>query len=239
MQNFMQTGHIQALQNFLLSSDPEIASILIKLRDQGTPINLISPEQISFSSALWAVDLAKETLSFKVTADQPLLQTFIDSGEATASAYLDRVKIQFELQDLMLVRGSQSCALHGRFPVQIWQFPRRINDRIQPLSHTLPRVCMRHPMLPDMRLELRLLDISLGGCALSLPSNIPAMEPSIVINEVQFILDANTCFTAGIFLRHISFMGAACDGLRLGCEIMPLDPESFTLLQTYIAQNQK
>ncbi|MFN9709470.1 MAG: flagellar brake protein [Burkholderiales bacterium] len=239
MRNFVPTGPTQALQDLLVTSSTEIAAILAQLRDQGTQINLTSPHEVSFSSLLWAVDPLTETVSFKVAADQPFLQPFVDTDEATASAYLDQVKIQFELQDLMLVRSPQGCALHGRFPAQILRFQRRSTDRIQPLSRTLSRAFLRHPMLAEMQLELRILDISAGGVAVFLPDNIPVIDPGILINEVQFVLDTNTRFTASIFLRHISSIGPACGGLRLGCEIMNLDAESLMVLQGYIDQNQQ
>jgi c-di-GMP-binding flagellar brake protein YcgR len=45
-----------------------------------------------------------------------------------------------------------------------------------------------------MQLALRVLDVSIGGCALLLPADVPALEPGVTLQGVEIELDADTRF---------------------------------------------
>jgi c-di-GMP-binding flagellar brake protein YcgR len=48
--------------------------------------------------------------------------------------------------------------------------------------------------MPEIRMDLRVLDVSIGGCALFLPSDLPMVEPGIQVRGVQMALDPDTRF---------------------------------------------
>jgi c-di-GMP-binding flagellar brake protein YcgR len=225
--------------DFRVQARAEISTILGQLRDDAVTINLTSPSGLLIATQVWTADPATETVSFIVGLDHPQLEALIDSDEATAVAYLNSIKLQFDLEDLMLIRGADECVLHCKFPKEIFRFQRRNSFRVSPVSRTIPKANMRHPMIGDMQLELRVLDISMTGCALFLPHNVPPLEPGIHINVVSFLLDGSTRFTAKLHLQHVTALNPHQEGVRLGCEIVPIGAEGQRALQRYIDQNQK
>ena len=90
-----------------------------------------------------------------------------------------------------------------------------------------------------MSVALRVLDVSIGGCALLLPSNIPALQPGAVIKGVRLSLDAETQIDAGLMLHHVTSTGAENGSVRLGCEVVGMGPAAQRALQQYIDQTQK
>ena len=73
------------------------------------------------------------------------------------------------------------CALSASHPHEVFRFQRRSGYRVRPLPRRRWRACAI-PMLPDMRLALRVLDLSIGGCALLLPDDVPPLPVGAQIN---------------------------------------------------------
>ena len=225
--------------DFRVQARTEVCAILEQLRDDAVTINLSSPSGLLIATQVGAADPTTDTVSFIVEPDHPQMEALIEPDEATAVAYLNSIKLQFDVEEMMLIRGADECVLHCKFPKEIFRFQRRKSFRVSPVSHTIPKAHMRHPMIGDMQLELRVLDISMTGCALFLPHNVPPLEPGIHINVVSFLLDSSTRFTAKLHLQHVTALNPHQEGVRLGCEIMPVDAEGQRTLQRYIDQNQK
>ena len=78
------------------------------------------------------------------------------------------------------------------------------------------------PAMPDMPLSLRVLDLSIGGCALLLPEDVPPLEPGSTLHGVRLELDPVTRLPATLQLQHVSSIHAQSQGLRLGCEMLPM-----------------
>jgi c-di-GMP-binding flagellar brake protein YcgR len=92
-----------------------------------------------------------------------------------------------------------------------------------------------------MRLCLRVLDVSIGGCALWLPADVPPLQAGTLVAEVLLDLDTDTRLTATMTLQHVSAQGAAPGerGVRVGCEWRALSPASERLLQRWIDRTQR
>ena len=161
--------HIDPYAAFRIEAPREVLSLMRQLIQNATPIHLSAPGGSVLTTALWTVDSASQRLAFQAELDQPQLQPLIESDEVTAVSYLDAVKLQFDLQHLMLVRGAKSCALQAAMPRRLYRFQRRQAFRVRTLERSSPMALMRHPSLPDIQLSLRVLDVSIGGCALLLP----------------------------------------------------------------------
>jgi c-di-GMP-binding flagellar brake protein YcgR len=153
-------------------------------------------------------------------------------------AYLDAVKLQFDVRDLMLVRSAHSCALQATFPRDLYRFQRREAYRVRTLEAASPVARMRHPSIPDMTLGLRVLDVSIGGCALLLPTNVPPVQPGTHVESVRVELDADTRFESRLVIHHVSAMGPSTHH-RLGCEWQRIDGSALRALQRYIDHMQK
>ena len=90
-----------------------------------------------------------------------------------------------------------------------------------------------------MTLELRVLDVSVGGCALFMPSDVPMVEPGVQINDCILELDASTLLRGSLTVHHVTSIQPDSRGVRLGCELLNLDPEAVRSLQRYIDLTQR
>lgn len=229
----------EAWADYRVDNPTEIQALLRQLRDSSTPLVLSAPGGTAVVTELWSIDGDQHRVNLTGNDHAPALQDLVDADEAVAVGYLDNVKLQFELQGLLLVRGPRSCALQAHSPRVMYRFQRRSAYRVRTLDRHSPSARLRHPALPDMRLALRVLDVSIGGCALFMPSDVPPLEPGLSLHGVQVELDADTRFTATLQIQHISSINPQAQGLRVGCEWLSLARDSERALQRYIDQTQK
>lgn len=227
------------LQDFRLTAPVEIATMLKRLIDGNVTVMLNAPDGSCIPTTLWTTDPTHRIISFSAHADDPQWESLIEFDEAVAVAYLDNVKLQFDVQDLVLVRGGENTALNCAFPREMFRFQRRTGFRVRPLMRNTPVARMRHPMIPDMQLSLRVLDVSMGGCALFIPDDVPPLDPGVLMNGVQIDLDADTRLRCGLRLQHITSINPETHGARIGCEMVSTGSDDLRALQRYIDQTQK
>jgi c-di-GMP-binding flagellar brake protein YcgR len=223
---------------FRVANAAEIGALMRQLHDNATPLLLGAPDGSSLVTQLWSLDLPQQRLHLGADARDPALQTLIAADEAVAVCYLDDVKLQFDLHQLLLVHGTDNCTLQAALPRQLYRFQRRDSYRVRTPDRLAPTARLRHTALPDMLLALRMIDISIGGCALFLPADVPQLEPGLSLHGVQIDLDVQTRFNGALQILHVGSIGSQ-DGLRAGCEWLNLPPEAARALQRYIDQTQK
>jgi c-di-GMP-binding flagellar brake protein YcgR len=227
------------LDEFRVAAPREVAAMLRTLYDGNIELNLNSPDGSVITATLWAVDAQRDTLGFSVEPDHPALGSLLEYQEVVIVGYIDSVKVQFDVQDLVLVRSPRGCVLNCSYPRELYRFQRRSTFRVRPLHRAMPVARVRHSDIADMQLALRVIDVSIGGCALFLPDDVPPMRPSVVLNRVLIELDADTRFSVNLRLQHVTAMNSQPLGMRLGCEFVAADSTALRALQRYIDQTQK
>lgn len=232
------SGGQDRFANFRVTQSTEIVRLLRELRDGAVPVILNAPDGTSYATQLWSFDSAGGRLSFSAEEDHLQPERLVSGNEVVAVAYLDNVKLQFDLQRLVLVRSAQSIALQAAMPRTVYRFQRRNSFRVRPNERAGPSASFRHPSMPDMPLSLRILDVSIGGCALLQPDDVPPLQAGTRIQRAHIELDADTRFDTGIEVHHISsrFSGG---GHRLGCEWLQIEGGAQRALQRFIDQTQK
>lgn len=226
---------------FRVTLPAERLGLLRALCDSQSPVVLNAPDGCTLTATLWAVDMDRGRLNFSAEAGLPQVNGLVDADEAVAVAYLESIKLQFDVQDFMLVRGLDSSALQCGLPGVIYRFQRRNAFRVRPRERHQPLATLRHPALPDMQLGLRVLDVSIGGCALWLPHDVPPLQAGTLFNEVGVELDGETRFAAAMRLQHVSGQGSdgSKGGVRLGCEWQGLPVAAERVLQRWIDRTQQ
>jgi len=228
-----------AIDDFRITAPDDVHGLLRQLAEAATVLNISAPDGSSYTTTLWTVDPTLRKISFSADPAQPHLQALLDAGEAVVVGYLDAVKLQFDLQAMVLVHGNRSCSLQADMPAEMFRFQRRLSFRLRTLPRSSPVAQMRHPLLPDMQLELRVLDISMGGCALLLPDNVPPLQPGARVHKVTIELDGDTRFEAALQLQHVTSLNAGSFGVRLGCALHQLSDDAQRKLQRYVDQTQQ
>lgn len=227
------------LDEFRISAPREVLAMLKQFQDGNVLLNLNGSNGAMLSTTLWSLDPTRNQLSFSADAQAPVTQQLVECDEAVAVGYLDSIKVQFDVQGLVLVRGAGGSAISARLPRELFRFQRRNSFRVRPLLRSSPVARVRHPAIAEMQLALRVIDVSIGGCALFLPDDVPAMRPGMVMNQVQLDLDADTRVMAQLRLQHVSVLHTEAHGARLGCEFVQLGTDGERTLQRYIDQTQK
>ena len=232
--------------DFRITHAPACLQLLHGLRDGVVPLVLNLPDGTALPSALRAVDAAAQRLAFSADSDAAVVDRLVECNEATAVAYLENVKLQFDLQGWVLVRGSREMALQSQLPRELYRFQRRSAFRVRSTSQRDLVARFRHPGLPEMALSLRMLDVSIGGCALWLPVDVPPLQAGTRLGELQVEIDAETRFTAPATLQHITALGAGDlsgasqqGGMRIGCEWQSLPGSAERVLQRWIDRAQQ
>jgi c-di-GMP-binding flagellar brake protein YcgR len=224
---------------FRVSDAVEIRALLKSLMDSGTLVNLSASDGSAYTTTVWMLDTDHRKISFTADMRSPAVERLVEAEDAVAVAYLDQVKVQFELQDRMLVHGHQACVMQASLPRVLYRFQRRNAYRVRTLERSAPTARFRHPEMPDVMLELRLVDVSVGGCALFMPSDLPPLQPGSSINGCRVQLDAETDFQTTLVVHHITAIQPEKKGVRLGCELLKLSSDAQRSLQRYIDQTQK
>jgi len=227
------------LAEFRVTAPGEIRALLKQLMDEAVPLNLSASDGSAYTTMLWTVDPAAGRVSFTADMMAPAVHDIVEADECAAVAYLDRIKVQFDVSDLVLVQGHKACVLQARLPREMFRFQRRNTFRVRTIERTSPTASFRHPGIPDMSVALRVLDVSIGGCALLQPANVPTLQPGVVLKGVRLSLDAETQIDAGLMLHHVTSTGAENGSVRLGCEIVGMSAIAQRALQLYIDQTQK
>lgn len=227
------------LDEFRIGTQREQVALLKSLVEDSVLVHLSAPDGSHYTTTLWTVDIDRRKLTFTADDPSPQLQSLLDAGATTAVAYVDSVKLQFDVGGLVLVHGSQGAALQADLPLEMFRFQRRQSFRVRTLTRGAPTIYLRHPSIPDMSLALRVLDVSTGGCALFLPDDVPPLPPGVRLANVRVELDPSTRFEATLQLCHVTAINPQSGGVRLGCELLQMSGDAQRTLQRYIDQTQK
>ena len=105
------SGGEDALASFRVSRPQECLALLRQLCDSQASVNLNGPDGAVLTTTLWAVDTAQQRLSFSVAPGLPALDRLVEADAAVAVAYMDSVKLQFDIERFLLVRGAQATKI--------------------------------------------------------------------------------------------------------------------------------
>jgi len=228
-----------ALDDFRITAPREIGAMLRQLADGNVELYLNAADGSVVHATIWTLDAERGSLGLNVDADDLALQAVLECEEVVVVGYLDSVKLQFDAHNLVLVRGARASVLNCALPRELFRFQRRSAYRVRPMLRSSPVARVRHTEIAEMQLALRVLDVSIGGCALFLPDDVPTMQPGVVLNQVQIELDADTRFHVNLRLQHVTSLNSESHGVRLGCEFVRADATALRALQRFIDQTQK
>lgn len=246
------------LDDFRIDSAREILATLRQLQAGNVRLHLNGRAGHSLPVTVWSVD--DEHIGFSIDIDvgptDASLIALLEGDHVVAVGCVESVKLQFEARAMVLVHGARASVLRCARPREMFRFQRRGAFRVQPLARSAPVARLscnadaHNPASaanPGVALALRVLDVSIGGCALLLPKNVPANLPAdlpkmaagSVLRQVEVRLDDDTCFHVDLRLQHATSLNVESGGMRLGCEFVNADAATLRALQRFIDQTQK
>ena len=232
-------GTHAGLDEFRVSVTREIASMLRELCDGNVPLNLNASDGNVYTTTIWTFDAERGTMSFCADVADTRMQALLQCEEVVVVGYLNNVKLQFDVADLVLVRGSRASVLSCGVPRELFRFQRRSAFRVRPLMRSAPTARLLHPSVAGLELALRVIDVSIGGCAIFLPDDTAPMQPGVLLERVEIDLDADTRFMVNMRLQHITAINADARGVRLGFAFVRAGGDALRSLQRFIDQTQK
>jgi c-di-GMP-binding flagellar brake protein YcgR len=228
------------LDEFRISSPRDVGTLLKQLLDGAVVLSLHGSDGSVFQSAIWTMDSARATIGFNADPNDPAMQAIVHSHEpVTVVGYLDSVKVQFDVRHPVLVHGNRASVLSCPFPREMYRFQRRNAFRVRPLMRSAPVARLRHPGQKDAEVALRVIDLSIGGCALFLPSDLPSLSAGVTLTGVRMELDEDTKLDVHLRLQHVTSINNENRGVRLGCEFVRPNGDTLRTLQRFIDLTQK
>jgi flagellar brake protein len=236
------------LGEFRINAPSEVQALLRLLLEQQTRVTLGNAAGANLPASLCALDVEQGVLGLALGPGETQLQMLLGGGEVQAVAYLDQIRLQFELEGLISVGDSRGAPmLRAALPTQLWRFQRRQAYRVRPNKRT-PQATLTHPQTGNT-VALRVVDISVGGLALLLPlpsapaSGLPGAvdapdnwQPGLLL-PARVELDRHTIFQAALRLQHVNSDSES--GKQLGLAFAQIDAAAERDLQRYIEQTQK
>jgi c-di-GMP-binding flagellar brake protein YcgR len=229
----------EGLDEFRISSPRDVGMLLKQLLDGTIQLSLHSSDGQIYTSAIWTLDSSRATIGFNADPNDPALQAVLHSPEIIVVGYLDSVKVQFELRHPVLVHGNRASVLSCPFPREMFRFQRRNAFRVRPLMRSAPMAKLRHPDMEEGEIALRIIDLSIGGCALFLPVDVPLISAGATLPGVRMELDDDTRLDVTLRLQHVTSINNEGRGVRLGFEFVRPGGDTVRTLQRFIDLTQK
>ncbi len=226
---------------FRVASSVEIGAILCNLLETQTLVTLrsASGEGSPMVSRVCSVDLNSATLGLELPVGGIPAGSLI--GELTCEAYIDSIRVQFELGVPTTHGRGLDAMLVSALPALVYRFQRRKAFRVKPHSRAphadLIPLAEVTPVDGQGRYRLRILDISMGGLALLVPPGT-LIWPAGQLFSAHVELDRHSQFNAHLRMEHAHPTDPQL-GTQIGCSFTRLDPEAERTLQRYIDHTQK
>ena len=226
---------------FRVASSVEIGAILRSLLETQTLVTLrsASGEGSPMVSRVCTVELNSGTLGLEVPVGGIPAGSL--QGELTCEAYIESIRVQFELAAPTTRGRGLDAMLISALPALVYRFQRRRAFRVKPHSRAphadLTPLAEVTPMDGQGRYRLRILDISMGGLALLVPPGT-LVWPAGQLFSAHIELDRHSQFNAHLRMQHAHPSDPEL-GTQIGCAFSRLDPDGERTLQRYIDHTQK
>ena len=235
-QTLAEPQDLEDAARYVLHDPREIARVLQSLADAGALISAhIMPGGLPCPTALLDVD-ADGNVLVDGNHQESINQRIATASHLTCVSQLDRVRIQFRLQDLVRVDNDGRVAFSAPAPESLLKLQRRELYRLQLVPG--PMVTLQLPAIADREpaLQVRVLDLSGGGLALAVrEEDERRFAPRTVLADCLLQLPDIEPMPVQLEVAHVSRRdpppGAA---LRAGCRFVGLSAHSEKQVLQYI-----
>lgn len=212
---------------------------LIGLRTGDVPVSIGVPGGPSFSAALWSVDQFHGHLHFNVSSAEKDVAQISALPNLWGAAYLDDVKLQFELSQPQLTARGTEFSLRVDLPSSVYMMPRRAAVRVRQAAERSPTARFVHPLDTEQFLALKVLDLSQTGCALWKPAAVLSLQPGHELRSVEIELSDDEIFFSDIRVRHVTVLSKSPAGSRIGCAWVDLSDTAKATLAAWIQPGRR
>lgn len=230
---------------YLLRSRTEIVFVLKAVQQKGSLITVYFNEGRSFLlTSLIEVDAERGTLSFDMGSDQEMNDRALKADRFVFTTSLDKVKVQFGLKRLELIKHGGRPAFRSPIPETVLRLQRREYYRLStPIANPVRcRLGLPRPDGTPLVQEIPLLDISGGGICLMVPSELREdFRPDTAFRDCRIELPEEGILVCNLIVRN-AFEVTTKSGnqhLRVGCEFDDLPGTRLSMVQRYITRIER
>ena len=243
-----QVDHVGPWERFRNHDPRQCLAALREACRANSPITLGSADGPSVAASLWAVDEAAGRLHFNVNGKTREAAAVAAQPEVWAAMYQGDVKLQLALRQLALGhlaagrRGSVSSmrSLTAAVPTSMYTLPRRHTVRVRRTKDGVSVLRFAHPLASGMQTTLRMLDISLTGCAVRKPAGLPPLQPGVEVRRVEVELDADTVLFTDMTVHPVTSSSAdPLSSARVGVSWHDMPRAAQERLATWIAGGRR
>lgn len=224
-----------SLDEFRVTGEVDIRTVLRRLRDEGSPIGLFVDSPSSVTSQV--IEIEPSFLDLEIGLDDGFStgnrgwQRVITADEILCVAFVDGVKVQFRgRHEVVHVSGEQR--LRMPLPSHIYRIQRREGYRVRPL-HDDPVTCL--VSLPEGSHKLDVLDFSVVGLALHFPRRLSPPSVGALLRDVRLRLPGPRILPCTLSVRRIAPHPGE-EGFQVGCAYERLPPETARAVQRLVRE---
>jgi c-di-GMP-binding flagellar brake protein YcgR len=219
--------------DFRLDAPGEIMNWLRELLRSQARIQLTTPDGAAIHTVLRSLDTPQGMLTMEAPQARDTLPPILSSDELVATAFLDKIKLQFDVSGLVAIRG-EGEVLRAPVPLRIYRFQRRQAYRVASAGQLYPALKLNGADLP----RIRVVNVSAGGVALQWPANVVPAPRALEELSGTLELEREVSFITLLRVQHLT---EGEDGAphHVGCAFVSLAPTAARALQVFIDQAQK
>lgn len=220
--------------DFRMDAPGEIMNWLRELLQSQARIQLSTPDGEAIHTVLRALDTPHGMLTMEAPQVGDTLAPVLASDELVATAFLDKIKLQFDVSGLVAIRGDGAEVLRSPVPLRLYRFQRRQAYRVASAGQLYPALKLANPELPRMRV----MNVSAGGVALQWPANVVPVPQAGEEISGTLELEREVSFSILLRIQHMSDSDQGAPH-HAGCAFVSLAPTAARALQIFIDQAQK
>ena len=230
---------------YLLFSRSEILAVLRTLIQKNAMITVHFDQGRSFLLTSM-ISLAAENTGFflDIGSDDEMNRRALKAKKLIFTALIDKVKIQFSLEKIILVQHDGRPSFYGRIPEKLLRLQRREYFR---LSTPIANPLKLHTTLPRpdgslMQIEFPLIDISGGGVGLTVSlEQAQLFQRGDLLVDCRLMLPNEGLLVTTLCVRNMFNVTTRSGAhyVRVGCEFTDMPPARLTLVQRYITRVER
>lgn len=227
---------------YLLSEAREIVFVLRQLAARRANITAYLDEGMSFFPTS-IVDIARDErhLLMDLGPDAGLHAQIASAQRILCITQMDKVKIQFMLQDVQIIQHEGFPTLRVALPAKLLRLQRREYYRLAAPSSTPLRCMIPVSPINGEQIDARVLDISGGGIAVVIPPQGLNFTPEQEYPNCRLELPEFGPITATLRIRNVFriVQRNGVETIRAGCQFVDLSPATANLIQRYILKVER
>jgi flagellar brake protein len=194
---------------------------------------------MNFVTVILEVNAEKNYLLLDAPANDKDRERIESGKNLSCEASMDGARIAFKSEQPQLTIVAGQAAIRLALPQRVLKVQRRAYYRAS-IPFRKPVTCAV-PLPGDSTLACQVLDIGLGGIALSAPADSPGLEAGKTYNACRIDLHEAGSMEVSIRIQHAS--APRQDGnntvRRYGCEFMGLRGSQETVIQRFVLQLER